>query len=63
MGGAERVVGNFIRAGTCRCSGAARVNGLVCSVATGEPATVSENFETCYAKARDEEDRRHAEGA
>ena len=41
MGGAGRVVGNLIRAGTCRLCGAAWDNGPVCSVATGEPATVS----------------------
>jgi hypothetical protein len=42
MGGAGRVVGNLIRAGTCRLCGAARDNAPVCSVATGKPATVSE---------------------
>ena len=41
MGGAGRVVGNLIRAGTCRLCGAAWDNGPVCSVATGVPATVS----------------------
>jgi hypothetical protein len=41
MGGAGRVVGNLIRAGTSRLRGAARDNGPVCSLATGEPATVS----------------------
>jgi len=61
--GHGRVVGNLIRVGTCRLCGAARDNGPVCSVATGEPATVSANFQTCYAKPRDEEDKRHAEGA
>ena len=37
-----RVVGNLIRAGTSRLAGIARDNDPVCSVATGEPPTVSE---------------------
>src|SRR6516225_4618434 len=37
MGAHGRVVGNFVRAGTRRFCGAARDNGLVCSVATGQP--------------------------
>ena len=42
-------MGNLIRAGTCRLCGAARDNAPVCSVATGEPATVSDGR---YATAR-----------
>ena len=37
-----RVVGSFVGAGTRRCFGAARDNGPVCSVARGQPPTVSE---------------------
>ena len=39
MGNAGRVVGNLIRAGTCRLGGAARDNVPVCSVATGGPVS------------------------
>ena len=37
MGAHGRVVGDFVRAGTRRFCGAAWDNGLVCSVATGQP--------------------------
>jgi len=52
MGAHGRVVGNLIRAGTCRLCGAARDNAPVCSVATGKPASVSEIHGRYTAESR-----------